>query len=109
MNGTDDDDLCAVQSLGRQHSGLRHGGSSVVHGRVGHLQTCQLCDHRLVFIDGLEDTLTDFGLVWGVGRIKLGTRNNMPHHGGYIMIVGPGTPQDNRGNNIPGGFILHQS
>jgi len=79
-----------IRFLDAVHGDVRRldsSGMPVIQGSVRNVQRRQLADERLEFKDRLEKALGELGLVRRIGRGKLGTGNDVLHHGGDEMII----------------------
>ena len=71
------------------HGGsLGGGGSSVIHGGVGHIHARQLADHGLVLKDRLQKALAHFRLIGRIRREELLLGGNILDDGGDVVVVG---------------------
>ena len=60
---------------------------SVVYGSVGCIHTSQIADHRLIFEDGLEQTLADLSLVRSVGCLHAFVGKDAAYNGRDIVVI----------------------
>ena len=80
-------DPSAVGGVQGHLAGLVERGATVVKRGVGDGQTGQLADGGLVFVDGLQGALRNFGLVGGVGRVELAAGGECGDGGRDEMVV----------------------
>ncbi len=87
---------------------LRHRRGPVVHGRIGDFRAGEMSNHRLVFINRLQDALADFRLIRGVGCVKFSPSDNVPHDWRDKMSVGARAGQRDGREDIAGGNGLQK-
>ena len=88
------------------HSLPRRGGA-IIHRCIGSIHSCQLTDHGLIFKYGLQDPLADLRLVRRVCCYKLLLGDHAGDNGGYVMIVGPRSPENMPEHHILFRHLLH--
>ena len=71
-----------------QVDGFGRGGRAIVVRGVGDFHAGQGGHQRLVFEDGLQRALRDFGLVGSVGGVELAAAQDVVDHGGDVVVVG---------------------
>jgi len=67
---------------------------------VGHVHARQGTDHALILKDALQRALADLGLIGGVGRVELGTVDDLVYHAGHVMVVGSGSQETGKVTGI---------
>jgi hypothetical protein len=90
MHAAGHQDFLAAQSVAAQHCRLSNSRAAVVHGSVGYGHAGNLADQALVFPQGLQITLGNFGLVLGISRIKFAAAQDKIYRAGNKMVVGTG-------------------
>ena len=93
--------------------GLGCGGGAVVDGGIAHGHSGQRADHGLVFKNGLQNALTDLGLIRRVSGEKFLLGGDILDNAGDVVVVGAGAAQDHgehpvlRGHGGHGPSNLH--
>ncbi len=97
----------AVDTHGHQR-GLGQCRCAVVKRRIADVETRELGDHRLVFVNRLQRTLARLGLVRRVGAVVLATRCDVPDGSRNMMLVSAGADETQR-IAVHGRTFAHQA
>ena len=89
---TDQDPLATRRPAGHQGA-LGRGRRAVVVRRGDDVETGQLGQKRLVFVDRLKGALADLGLVGRVGGVELAPEQQLVNDRGNEVTVSPGTEE----------------
>ena len=93
MDAAGQHDLTAAGHRVSHQRGLGQRRRAVVDGRVGHVHSRQLRDHRLVLVDRAERALARLRLIGRVGREELAAADQVIDWARHVVIIGAGAEE----------------
>ena len=106
MHSARDEHPVATRRADRHQGRLRGRCRAVVVRCRDDVESGQLGDERLVFVDRLERALADLGLVGRVGRVELAAAQDLVDRCRYVMAVGTGAQEADQIGPIAPGKLL---